>query len=254
VGNNPINANDPSGHVACRTAEECGDMGTSPNGGGLLGGGNSSNVVDNPDDELSTDSGGTPPSVGVPDLLLMNGLGNNSCNDSTCSTPPPCVNSYYAYYACDNHNPKNTRSPDYIVLNVGGSIPGLGTLISGQVSVVVDRFGNLYFGPGLAIGPEAPLGFSASLSAGYVENIHNAVKAEGIQDPLGEQQMENLFSGKYVNGSICIIFCAGVSGSPGNPNVGVEVLGIGVPQASVGGGYSFLIDLTSDTGEPLWAP
>lgn len=168
--------------------------------------------------------------------------------------PPPCVNSYTAYFACDNHDPKQTRSADYVTLNIGASIPGVGTLVSGQLAVTIDRFGNLYIGPGLSLGPEAPLGFSASLSAGWVDNIKNAGPGKGLQGPLGEQATENLFSGGYVNGSICIVFCGGASGSPGNPNIGVELLGIGVPQASVGGGYSFLIDLNSNTGEPLWAP
>ena len=37
ANNNPINFTDPSGHVACQTKEECDDMGTTPNGNGLLG-------------------------------------------------------------------------------------------------------------------------------------------------------------------------------------------------------------------------
>jgi hypothetical protein len=64
---------------------------------------------------------------------------------------------------------KKTRDPDYVTLNVGGSIPGLGTIVSGQGVLTLDQYGNLYFGLGLALGPEAPLGLSASLSAGYLD-------------------------------------------------------------------------------------
>lgn len=78
--------------------------------------------------------------------------------------------SYKDYYSCNQGLRPNSKSrtPDYVTLNVGGSIPGLGTLISGQLSITLDRFGNFYLGPGISIGPEAPLGFSASLSGGFI--------------------------------------------------------------------------------------
>lgn len=55
---------------------------------------------------------------------------------------------------------------------------------------------------------------------------------------------------------ICIGFCVGLTNSLSNPdNVGFELLSIGVPQAAVGGGKSYLIgDLKSnnDSGVPIW--
>jgi hypothetical protein len=148
---------------------------------------------------------------------------------------------------------KKTRDPDYVTLNVGGSIPGLGTIVSGQGALTLDQYGNLYFGLGLALGPEAPLGFSASLSAGWLDTWSNSLTpGNGILDAPTQQESEQRLSGGFVNGTVCIIFCVGLTNSLSNlDNVGFEVLGIGVPQASIGGGYSWLIDLT-DRETPIW--
>ena len=157
--------------------------------------------------------------------------------------------------AKQNHKTKDkkTRDPDYVTLNVGGSIPGLGTIISGQGVLTLDQYVNLYFGLGLAFGPEAPLGFSASLSAGWLDTWSNSLTpGNGIADAPKQQESEQRLSGGFANGTICIIFCGGLTNSVSNPdNVGFEVLGIGVPQASIGGGYSWLIDLT-DRELPIW--
>jgi hypothetical protein len=75
----------------------------------------------------------------------------------------------------DKDKDKKTRDPDYVTLNIGGSIPGLGTIVSGQGALTLDQYGNLYFGLGLALGPEAPLGFSASLSAGWLDTWSNSL-------------------------------------------------------------------------------
>jgi RHS repeat-associated protein len=61
VTNRPVNFNDPSGHVACRSQEECDDMGTTPNGNGSLGnngiGNNNDNPLDGIEDFLNMDKG-----------------------------------------------------------------------------------------------------------------------------------------------------------------------------------------------------
>ena len=153
-----------------------------------------------------------------------------------------------------NKEVKEKRDPDYVTLNVGGSIPGLGTLVSGQGVLTLDRYGNVYFGLGVAFGPEAPLGLSASLSAGFLDHWSNSLTpGNAVSDPPNQAETQQILSGGFANGTVCLIFCGGLTNSLSNlDNVGFEVLGIGVPQLSVGAGNSWhLIDFT-DGETPIW--
>ena len=149
----------------------------------------------------------------------------------------------------DNSN----RLPDYITLNIGFSIPGVGTLVSGQVPIILDRYGNLYVGLGFALGPEAPLGASASLSGGYISSWSSLDPGQTREGPPGKQRSEEILSGGFANGVLYFGMCVGGTASLSKPFVGLEVFGIGFPQASVGFGSStLLLDFTPDNGVPIW--
>jgi hypothetical protein len=163
-----------------------------------------------------------------------------------------CSNSYDAYSVCGNQD--SNRSPDYLSLNLGASFPGLGAVLSGQLQITLDRFGNIYMGPGIALGPEAPVGFSASLNfAGYIVP-DSTFKEGGMGVPPGEKRSEEILSGGFGNGALCFGVCTGATKSLSQPYTGLDLFGIGVPQFSLGGGYTWLFDFTSNNGEPIWEP
>ena len=74
----------------------------------------------------------------------------------------------------------------------------------------------------------------------------------GMEASPGEYRTEQILKGGFGNAIICIAICTGATTSLTSPSVGIEFFGIGFPQASVGFGKSFLLDFTSNSGQPLW--
>ena len=131
VRNNPLRYTDPTGHVECRTQEECQDMGTTPGGGfttpkpksgGDGGGGNSCSTHP----EVCGDLPYT-----LPDIITV----------PTITTTETQTNGE------GNQDSGIIRWPDYVSINIATGWPW--ALVGFDIQVTRDYYNNWYVSPGV---------------------------------------------------------------------------------------------------------
>jgi hypothetical protein len=102
----------------------------------------------------------------------------------TTDVPPSTYDDWY-------HGGENDsiRTPDYATLTPTISLPGLGLLVNVSFPITLDRFGNVYLGVGVSLGPKGyAIGGAGSLVGGYV-----------FDGPPGEGRTEKYLSGGAIN-------------------------------------------------------
>lgn len=130
---------------------------------------------------------------------------------------------------------------------VAGSLSG-GVGINGKVTIIIDRYGNVYLYFGGEVGFR---GVSGSLTTGWVN------EGAAIQDleviVVDEEQLESLLTGLSVSAGGGALFGGSIVGPFGRQNNGYLLTEAGLffpPQAGAGGGYSFMLH---NANEPtLW--
>lgn len=222
----------------------------SPNGGGSENGGSGSESggVPNANDTSASQNGKELEELSLADCIERP-FGRNCLAAYTLGGW--CKYRYDDFYVC--RHGQEDRTPDYFVLNLGGSIPVLGLFGGAQLSITLDRYGNLYVAPGAQGGPDAYAGVSTSLTAGWVGDSRLLSQAANVGSAMGERQMEQFLVAGYTGISACFLVCTGGTSSPLNPFYGFEI-GVGTPQLSYGGSYSFLLGNWNNSGVPLWRP
>jgi hypothetical protein len=148
------------------------------------------------------------------------------------------VNTHVLKYPADHF-----RSPDYFVLqfSMGAEfIPLVGRFININGQVVLDTYGNVYFGVGAGLGESAISGYSYNGSAGWLLTEIRPQEA-ALQSFIGQHT---------INGNVGVV--GGIGITHGDPNL-EEAFEIGYYTPQIGGSYTYgylIYDANSATPWP----
>jgi len=147
-----------------------------------------------------------------------------------CTPEVPCMSAWTPQPSWGT----NSASPDYYALTITF---GEGVVFEGVV--IVDRYGQVFFGPSVGIGIGTPV--SGSLTAGWIQANYNP------NSPSGPNVPQSFLGGGYTNATIGFIRGGGVTLTGDGSNYYAPELGVFAPSATLSFGFTIPIQTTMKT-------